>query len=287
MSAIISKELKQYFSTMYGYVFVGMLLLITGILTTVTNLINGYSGFEYSLYTVSYIFLLIVPILTMSSLSDEGKNRTNQLLYSLPLSAKDIILGKFFAMAGILAIPTLIMCVYPLVLSVFGNVNFLTAYCAIFGFYLMGCALLAFGLFVSGMTESPVIAAVISFFSLLLMFLLTDLSQAIPKDSFTSLCCFALLAALIAFLLYYITKNETVSISLFVILLAADIAVYAFKRELLDSAFPKMLDALCVYDRFEPFAAGIFDVTAIVYYLSFTCVFLFLAAGHFEKRRWN
>ncbi len=287
MSAVIRKELKQYFSTMYGYVFVGMLLLITGIITTITNLINGYSGFEYSLYTVSYIFLLIVPILTMSSLSEEKKSRTDQLLYSLPLSTKDIILGKFFAMAGVLALPTLIMCVYPLILSVFGNVNFLTAYCAIFGFYIMGCALLAFGIFVSGMTGSPVIAAVISFFSLLLMFLLGDLSTMIPQDAFTSLCCFALLCALIALLLYYVTKNETVSVALFVVLLAVDVLIYAFKSELLENTFPKMLSALCVYDRYESFAAGIFDLTAIVYYLSFICVFLFLAAQSFEKRRWN
>lgn len=287
MKAVIKKELRVYFGTMYGYVFIGILLLLTGIISTLTNLLNGYSAFEYSLYNISYIFLLIVPILTMNILSDEKRTRTDQLLYSLPLSASDIILGKFIATAAVFAVPTVILCIYPLIFSLFGSVNFLSAYCAILGFYLMGCALLAFGLFVSSITESPVIAAVISFFSLLIMYLLGSIAASIPGDAFTSLLCFAVLAAALALLLYVTTKNETVSSILFVVLAVADIAVYFFNSTLMDGAFQKLLNALCVYERYSGFVTGILDLTAVVYYITFAFVFLFFAIQNFEKRRWN
>lgn len=287
MKAVIKKELRLYFGTMYGYVFIGILLLLTGIISTLTNLLNGYSAFEYSLYNISYIFLLIVPILTMNILSDEKRTRTDQLLYSLPLSATDIILGKFIATAAVFAVPTVIICIYPLIFSLYGSVNFLSAYCAILGFYIMGCALLAFGLFISSITESPVIAAVISFFSLLVMYLLGSIASNIPGDALTSVICFAVLAAAIALILYATTKNETVSTILFVILVAVDIAVYSFGGAIMEGTFPKLLNALCVYERYGSFVTGMLDLTAVVYYISFAFVFLFFAIQNFEKRRWN
>ena len=164
MIAIFKKELKTYFASMTGYIFIGILLLLAGIMCLSINLFNGPTNYELSLSMVSYIFLLIVPILTMSVVADERKNKTDQLLYSLPVNASGIVVGKFGALVAVFAVPVLVMCLFPFVLSLYGQVNFLSAYTGIFGFFLLGCALLSFGLLISSLTESPVIAAVISFF---------------------------------------------------------------------------------------------------------------------------
>ena len=287
MSAVFKKEFKAYFSSMTGYVFIGVLLLLAGIMCIVLNFYNGLSNYEYSLSTVSYIFLLIVPILTMSVMADERRNRTDQLLYSLPLRASDIVLGKFLSIAAVFAIPVLVMCVFPLILSLYGTVNFLSAYSALLGFFLLGCALMAFGLFISSLTESPVIAAVISFFSLLFLYLLSYFASLIPETALASYLCFALLIGLICLVIYYLTKNSVFSVCVLVVGCGGVTAGYFFAGQSFEGAFPAFLNWLCVYDRFNLFVNGMFDLTAVVYYLSITAVFVFFSIQAVEKRRWN
>ena len=105
MRAVYKRELRSYFTNMTGYVFIGVLLLLTGIMCTVMNLSYASPNFEYTLSTVSYIFLLIVPILTMNVFAEERRSKTDRLLYSLPLSTADIIAGKFLALMTVFAVP--------------------------------------------------------------------------------------------------------------------------------------------------------------------------------------
>lgn len=86
MLAIYKKELKNYFINMTGYIFIGFMLVVIGVFTTIINLMSGYPSFENALSNVTIIFLLIVPILTMRSISEERHAKTDQLLYSLPVS---------------------------------------------------------------------------------------------------------------------------------------------------------------------------------------------------------
>lgn len=287
MLAVFEKEIKLYFSSMTGYVFIGVLLLLSGIMCLAGNLFYGDPAFESTLSMVSYIFLLIVPILTMSVVADERRNKTDQLLFSLPLGMGSIIMGKYLALLAVFAVPTGIMCLCPLILSLYGTVNFLTSYSAIFGFYILGAALLAFGLFVSSITESPVIAAVVGFFSLLFMYLLSTFAAMIPTDALASFICFVLLAAALSLVVYFFTKNSTFAVGLFAVAAIVLSAVYFFSSAVFEGAFPAMLDWLCVYDRFLPFISGMFDLSAVVYYISVIIVCLFLAVQSQEKRRWN
>lgn len=287
MIAVFQKELKTYFSTMIGYVFIAVLLLITGLLCYSSNLYEGYAGLEYSLAVVSYIFLLIVPILTMSTFADERKNKTDQLLSSLPISAGQIVVGKFLALMTVFSVSIGVMCVYPLILSLYGQVNFLATYAAILGFFLLGGALLAFGLMISSLTESPVIAAVVGFFSLLFLYLLGYFASLIPAGAFASLVAFVLLSAAVCALIYYVTKNALLPSVLFVIAACALCALYHFKSAVFEGSFAAMLHLLCVYDRYATFTGGIFDLSAIVYYLSVCALCLFFAVRIIDRRRWN
>ena len=159
MKAVFRHELSSYFRTMTGYLFIGFLLLFVGVYSYVYNIQNSLANFEYVLSGMSFVFLLIIPVLTMGVIADEKRKNTDQLLYSLPLSMTEVVLGKYFAMLVILLIPTAVICFYPLILNLFGNVYLLKTFGAILGFFFLGAALIAVGMFVSSLTESPAVAA--------------------------------------------------------------------------------------------------------------------------------
>ncbi len=138
MESIYKKEMKVMFSGMMGFIFIAVMLVVVGIFTKVYNLggARAFSNFEYSLNGGIWAYLVIVPVLTMRSMAEETRSKTDQLLFTSPVSMSDIILGKFFAMVTVIGIPCLIFCVYPIIFSAYGVVNYLTAYAGILIFFL-------------------------------------------------------------------------------------------------------------------------------------------------------
>lgn len=286
MTAVYKKELRSFFSNMTGYVFIAFVLVMAGIYT-VANCFKGMSpDFEFVLASLSFVLLLCVPILTMRSLAEERHSKTDQLLYSLPMTVSEVVLGKYLAMFTVFLIPTGVMMLYPIILSAFGEVPFLTIYSAFLGFILLGAALIAVGMFMSALTESQLIAAVISFAALLVIYLMSSLASMIPSTAIGSLLCFSALILVIALIVYSMTHDLYASISAGAVLEIVLLAVFIFKRSALEGAFPNMMRALAMFDRFTNFALGIFDVTAIVYYITVVVVFVFLSIQAVEKRRW-
>ena len=157
------------------------LLLMAGIYTCSVNFGAGYPEFERVISGISFIFLIIVPILTMRSFSEERAARTDQLLYTLPIRTSAVVAGKYLAMVTVLGISTLILCLYPLILSVYGDVYFVTAYASIFAFFLVGCALIAIGMFISSLTESQVISAVLTLGVFILLYLMNKYQRDDPR----------------------------------------------------------------------------------------------------------
>ena len=138
MLAIYKRELKSYFHSFIGLLFIGVMLFFVGLYYTVYNLYSGYPYFAYAISSVIFVFLLAIPILSMRILSEERRNKTDQLILTAPVTVGQIIMGKFLALLTIFAIPTLIVCTYPLILSRFGSVPLGEAYLAILAFFLMG-----------------------------------------------------------------------------------------------------------------------------------------------------
>ncbi|MBQ7719536.1 MAG: ABC transporter permease [Clostridia bacterium] len=137
MSAVYRKELRGFFTSMIGYVFIAFVLLIAGIFITLTNFRTGYPNFEYSLGSISMILIFVVPILTMRIFAEERRSRTDQLLYSLPMSVTEIVIGKYLAAVTVFAVPCAVMCLYPVIMSFYGKVSFTSAYGAMLGFFLL------------------------------------------------------------------------------------------------------------------------------------------------------
>lgn len=287
MSAIYKKEMKSFFINMSGYVFIAFLLLFVGIFVTAVNLMSAMASFEYALSNMTMVFLFVIPILTMRSLAEERHARTDQLLYSLPLKVSDIVLGKYFAMLTVFLIPVGVMCLYPILLSLFGTVNFAAAYSAIFAYFLLGGALIAICMFMSALTESQIIAAVLSFGVLLVCYLMRAIALMVPATAMASYLCLMAVAILFALVVWLLTRNSLITLIAAAVCVLPLSAAYYFKRAAFEGLFADLLGTLSVFDRFNNFIMGIFDVTAIVYYLSIIVFFLFLSIQSVEKRRWS
>ena len=194
MRAVFRHELSSYFTGVTGYVFSAFLLLFTGIYTMVYNLQSASVHFEYVLGSMSFVFLIIVPILTMRVLAEERRQKTDQLLYSLPLTMTQVVLGKFAAMLVVFAVPMAVICLYPVVLSAYGNVYLPAAYGAIVGFFFLGMALLAIGMYISSVTESQAVAAGLCFVVMLVNYFLSDLAGFASSTAYSSLAALAVTA---------------------------------------------------------------------------------------------
>lgn len=287
MFAIYKKELRSYFVNMSGYVFIAFLLLFAGIFVTAVNLKSAMASVEYALSSMTMVFLFIIPILTMRSLAEERHARTDQLLYSLPLRVTDIVLGKYLAMLTVFLIPVGIISIYPILLSAFGTVHFAASYGAILAFFLLGAALIAICMFMSALTESQIIAAVLSFGVLLACYLMNGIAVLIPSTAIASYLALMAVSILFALVVWFMTKNAVVTLAAAAICILPLSATYYFNRPAFEGLFPDLLSTLSVFDRFNNFVMGIFDVTAIVYYLSIIAFFLFLSIQSVEKRRWS
>lgn len=287
MFAIYKKELKNYFINMTGYIFIGFMLAVTGIFTTLINLMSTYPSFENVLSNITIVFLLIIPILTMRSVAEERHSKTDQLLYSLPVSVTQIVLAKYLAMFTVFLIPVGIIGLYPLILSIFGTVYLGTAYGALLGFTLLGGALIAVGMFMSSLTESQVIAAVTSFGVIFAMYLMSAIASLIPAGAMASLVAFAVVVLIFAGVVYSLTKNSTVAgitAAAGAFILAG---IYFINSSIFDGLFANVLNWLSVFDRFSTFTTGLFDLTSVVYYVSLIILFVFGTVQSVEKRRWS
>lgn len=182
MTAIYKRELKSYFHSVIGPLFIAAVLFMIGLYFTVYNLLNGYPYISYAISSTVFLFLIGVPILTMRILAEEKRQKTDQLILTAPVGIGQIVFGKFLALLTIFAIPTAVVCVYPLILSRFGKVPFGESYVAILGFFLYGAACIAIGIFISSLTESTVIASVLTFAVLFLTYVMDGICNMISQS---------------------------------------------------------------------------------------------------------
>ena len=287
MKAVFKHELSSYFTGMTGYVFGAFLLLFAGIYTLAYNLQMYYVNFEYVMGGMSFVFLIIVPIMTMRTLAEERRQKTDQLLYALPLTMTKVVLGKYAAMLVMLLIPMAVISLYPIILTAYGNVYLPAAFGSIVGFFFLGAALLAIGVFISSATESQAVAAGLCFVVMLLNYFIVDLASFISTSAFASFAAFVVLGLVIMGLVQLMTKNSTASLMVGIILEGALIVVYILNASAFEGLFPEMIESLSLFERFYGFIDGIFDVTDIVYFCTVIGVFLFLSVQSMEKRRWS
>lgn len=287
MLAIYKKELKSYLTSMQGYVFMAFIMLVLGIYFTAYNLNYASPDFGTTLNSVTFVFLIITPILTMRILAEEKRNKTDQLLFTSPVPIWKIVFGKYLGMVTIYLIPVVITLFYPLILAKYGTVSYPMTLTAIVGFFFLGCANIAVGLFLSSITESQVIAAVLTFVVLFCSFVMNGIESFFSQTAMASMLAFAVLAVLIAMVVYQMTKDNILTGITGVVLLGAVVIIYIVKYSLYEGAIQKLLDLLAIANHFDNFVGGILDFSGIVYMLSVICIFIFLTVQSIQKRRWS
>lgn len=287
MLAIYKKELKGYFTSFFGYLFLAFFLAFVGIYQYIYNLTLEYANFARSISGITTFFLLLVPMLTMRVLAEERRQKTDQLIFTAPVSVTQVVLGKFLAMVTVFAIGVAIVCAYPAVLHKYGAVNYQISYSTIAAFFLLGCAYMAIGLFISALTESQVFAAVMTFVVILFTWLVDLLVEMVPTDYTTAYIVLLACVILLAVILYVMMKNLFVSGGIAVILGGVLTVLLVSKPEKLDGAVARVFSWFSMLNRFDRFKYGIFDGAAYIYYLSLVFLFVFLTVQAIKKRRWE
>ena len=236
MTAIYKRELKAYFCSMTGWLFLAANIFLSGLYFFALNLRFGYSSMANTVYSILFLLLITVPLLTMRMLSEERRQKTDQLILTSPVSVGKVVLGKYLAAATIFTISTLVIAVYPLILSRFGTVSFGESYTALLAYYLYGLSCIAIGLFISSVTESQVIAAVLSFGALFLGYMMNSITGLISSTG---------------------------------------------------NLLTRILNVYDMTSRLENMMQGTLELKSVLYFITFTVVFLFLTVQSVQKRRYQ
>lgn len=287
MIAVLKHELRTYFHSLTAYVFGAFLLMFVGIGAMLYNLQAAVSNFEFVLSFSCLVFVVIVPILTMRVIAEERKQKTDQLLYSLPITTTQVIIGKYLALLCVYLLPLCLIALYPLIFAQYGEVYLLTAYGSLFAFFLLGAALIAVGVFISSLTDNQGFAAGIGIAVILLNYYSVSLAEYVSATAMGSIIALLVLILVLGLIIRHVTRNNTLAYWVTLGLIAAETIACWVDVSAFEGLLPKVMENLSLFERFYKFVNGVFDMTGIVYYLTVIVFFLFLSVQSLEKRRYN
>ena len=254
MFAIFKREVRSCFHGMIGYVLTAFLLVASAIYFVALNLGYGLPDFGYyTLYNTIFMLLFYFPVLTMRSFAEERRTRTDQLLLTSPVPVTGIVLGKFFALCVVFALPCVVDAVMILTLWALGA----TA------------------------------ASTLANFAALLAYLMPSLRNMFTTGSAVALALFTALAAVLSVVAGLRSRSFTLGCLTFAGCCAALTVLFLLRSSWLTEGFSAVLSALCLFAPFEEFVNSNFSIPTLVYYLTVTVLFLFFTVQELEKRRWN
>lgn len=287
MIAVWKHEMSSHFHSLTAYIFSAILLAFVGLGAMLYNIQSAVANFEYVLSFVCLGFVVIIPILTMKVIAEERRQKTDQLLYSLPITASQIIIGKYLALLGVYLVPLVVISFYPLIFAQFGEVYLPTSYGSLFAFFMMGAALIAVGTFISSLTDNLGFAAGITIPVILLNYYSVTLAGYVSSTAGGSAAALVAAAVLLGFIIRHLTGNDRLAFGIGAVLSAAVAGLYFADSAVFEGLLPDIMGKLSLFERFYTFVNGVFDLTGIVYYVTVIVFFLFLSVQSLEKRRYN
>jgi len=287
MKAVLKHELSNYFHSLTAYVFGAFLLVAVGVGAMLYNIQTALANFEYVFGFISLIFVVIIPILTMRVIAEERRQKTDQLLYSLPITTTQVVIGKFLALLIVYLIPMCVVTIYPLVFSQYGEVYLLTSYGTMIAFFVMGASLLAIGMFISSLTENQGFAAGIGVAVILFNYYSVSLAEYVSSTAFGSAVALVVIAIVISVIVKHLTRNENLMYGIGLSLIFLICIAYFIDSSKFEGLLPDIMTKLSMFERFNTFVNGVFDMTSIVFYITVMIFFLFLTVQSLEKRRYN
>ena len=187
MIIILKKELKTYFLTPIGYIFIGLFLEVSSLIFYIYTYVSRSLNFSYVFYDSAIILTFIIAILTMNMFAGERKTGTDQLLMTSPKSITSIVIGKFMAALIVVLITEIFSLIYLAIISHFGTPDISTLGTTLLGFILLTMAYISFGELASSITDQPIIAYIITFVFFFASMYIKNLSSIFSMISFIDL----------------------------------------------------------------------------------------------------
>jgi len=179
MIYVFKKEVGAYFSTPFGFVYMGIFLLLSGLSFTIYNLV-GLSGDMAGMFSLlSNLSFMIFPVLTMRLFAEERRAGTEQLMINSQLSLTDIVLGKYFAALFVMLCSMLVTLVYVGILLRFGYPNLGAVAASYIGYFILSMAMIAVCTFASSMADNQVTAAIASFGLMFVLVMLNSFTRSV------------------------------------------------------------------------------------------------------------
>ena len=182
MKAIFKREFKSYFHSFMGWIYLAIMILATGIYSANDNFQYGSNSLTDVLSGISFLILMTIPIISMRIMSEERKNKTDQLILTAPVSVWDIVFGKFLSMVAIFAIPCVAAAFIPVILMPYGTIDISGSYISLLGYFLFGCTALAIGELISAMTENMILSALFTFLALFFCYIMKGICYMISAS---------------------------------------------------------------------------------------------------------
>ena len=182
MAAIFRREFVSYFTSPIGYVFLAFFYFAAGFFFTLLSIQQGTTELNSVFSMMMYVLIVLIPILTMRTFSEEKRNKTDQCLLTAPVSLGAIVMGKFFAAFLVYALGVLITLVFAVIVSAISSPDWLLIFGNIVGLVLLGAAFISIGIFVSSLTENQIVSAVLSFAIMVILYLFSAIASIIPID---------------------------------------------------------------------------------------------------------
>ena len=248
MVAIFKREFKAYFSTPLGYVFLTAFYFFLGFYFT-TMYSNGSPYIEDIISAMSTVAVFAMPVLTMRLMSEERRQKIDQVLITAPVRLTSIVMGKFLAAFAVYAIGFAPTVIFEMIFASKVSVNILSYIYTLFGIFLLGAVLIALGMFISSLTESAVVSAILSLVINILVLYMSNFASMIT-----------------------VPESDT---------------LFGKVWQFIVQSFVTLLEKLSFITAFETFSQSIFSVSDVVYFISLVVVFIFLSVRSLEKRRWS
>lgn len=300
MKAIYKRELRSYFGSMYGYVYLAFTLCVIGIYVTMNNLLSSTAEMAYTFSDMAFMSIFLIPVLTMRSFAEERRNKTDMFLLSLPIKPLEVVLGKYLAMLTVFGIPVAVTALFGLVLRLFSDGSVLlgsigSSLVAGISYLLLGALLIAICMFISSLTDSVVLAAVGGFAAVLVLYFMdyavviaAYIDALFPEQAgLLSFICLVLLCALFALISGLLSKSATIGMIAAAALIIPLSGAYVIWADAFAGLFAKVLTHLSAFATFSSMTLGAFSISGLVFFASAIFFCVYMTVQSLEKRRWN
>ncbi len=287
MGAVFKREFRSYLTKITGAVFIALSITVLGFFFIFTNILNTIPQIEYGLMGSAIALIFTIPFLCASLLAKENQNGNLKFLFSLPIKTHSIVLGKFLSAVAVFAIPTAIMSLTPLFLSLYGSVIFIQSYCSILSYFLIGCAFIAICLFISSQTKYPALSMLIGFLTLGIIYFSSYVCNYIPSTPLPSLVSILVVEVIVAVVVYLISKRILCGVATLGITAIPTVICYFISKNSFSSLFLKIVKFASPFERFSNVNQGIFRLSDVIYFLSITALFILFSYVSVERVRYR